>query len=109
MAADFEVQTIAPGIAVYRNTAGFPGANSLVVDRADGLLVVDGQPSPEAAKALLAQLAKASKKPVRYLILTHAHVEASGGASAFAPATLVVASGQRGRADGRRAYDAGAE
>ena len=108
-AADFQVETIAPGVAVYRNTGSFPGANSLVVERADGLLVVDAQPSPEAAKALLAQLAKAGKKPVRYVVLTHAHVEASGGASAFGAGTLVVASDNARAQLADAAYDTGAE
>src|SRR5437773_9358124 len=71
---DFDVETLAAGIHVYRNaTAGLAGANSLVVERADGVLVVDAQPTPAAAKALLGAIAADVKKPVRYLILTHPH------------------------------------
>jgi glyoxylase-like metal-dependent hydrolase (beta-lactamase superfamily II) len=106
----FEVETLAPGVAVYRNiAAGFPGANSLVVERADGLLVVDAQPSPEAARALLAALGKASDKSVRYLVLSHPHVEATGGASAFPASTLVIASDNARARLEDPSYDAGAE
>lgn len=109
-APSFETEALADGVTVYRNAgAGFPGANSLVVERADGLLVVDAQPSPEAARALLAHIAKASKKPVRYLVITHAHVEACGGASAFPAGTLVIASDNARSALADPAYDAGAE
>jgi glyoxylase-like metal-dependent hydrolase (beta-lactamase superfamily II) len=106
----FDVEAIAPGVSVYRNaTAGFPGANSTVVERADGLLVIDAQPSPQAAKALLAQLAKATKKPVRYLVLTHPHAESWGGASAFPPGTLIVASDNAAAKLADAGYDAGGE
>lgn len=106
----FDVETLAPGVHVYRNrAAGFPGANSLVVERADGLLVVDAQPSPEAARALLGALAKTLKKPVRYLVLSHGHVESWGGASAFPKDTLVAGSSEaRARLEDAGA-DAGAE
>ena len=106
----FDVETIVPGVQVYRNaTAGFPGANSLVVDRADGLLVVDAQPSPEAARALLDALAKATKKPVRYLVLTNPHVESWGGASAFPESTVVLASDTARTHLEEPGYDTGAE
>jgi glyoxylase-like metal-dependent hydrolase (beta-lactamase superfamily II) len=107
---DFEVETVAPGVRVYRNVAlPAPGANSLVVERSDGLLVVDAQPTPAAARALLAALAKSSSKPVRYLVLTHPHVEASGGASAFPDQTLVIASDNARACLEDPSYDAGAE
>lgn len=106
----FDVETIVPGVQVYRNaTAGFPGANSLVVDRADGLLVVDAQPSPEAARALIEVLAKATKKPVRYLVLTNPHVESWGGASAFPESTVVVASDNARARLEDAGYETGAE
>jgi glyoxylase-like metal-dependent hydrolase (beta-lactamase superfamily II) len=107
---DFDVETLAPGIHVYRNvSAGFPGANSLVVERADGLLVVDAQPSPAAGRALLAALALGGKKPVRYLVLSHPHAEACGGASAFPEGTLVIASDAARVSLEDAAYDMGAE
>jgi glyoxylase-like metal-dependent hydrolase (beta-lactamase superfamily II) len=66
--------------------------NSLVVEREAGLLVVESQPSPAAAKQLLRAIKDVSAKPVQYLLLTHAHVESTGGASAFPKSALVIAS-----------------
>jgi glyoxylase-like metal-dependent hydrolase (beta-lactamase superfamily II) len=109
-AGTFETETLAPGVHVLRNvTAGFPGRNSLVVERADGLLVVDAQPTPEAGRALLAAIATISKLPVRYLVFTHAHDDAMGGASAFGKDVLVVASTGARNALADPSYDAGAE
>ena len=107
---DFDVETLSPGIRVYRNTAAtLAGANSLVIERADGLLVVDAQPTPSAAKALLASIASDLKKPVRYLVLTHPHAESCGGASAFPQDTLVVAAANARTALEDKGYDVGAE
>lgn len=109
-AGAFEVETLAPGVLVFRNvSAGFPGRNSLVVERADGLLVVDAQPSPAAGKALIAAIATISKLPVRYLVLTHPHDDAIGGASAFGKDVLVVAATGARELLADPAYDAGAE
>ena len=66
--------------------------NSLVIERDTGLLVVESQPSPESAQDLLRAIGEVSSKPVTYLLLTHAHVESSGGASAFPESTLVISS-----------------
>ena len=106
----FEVRVVAPGVRVFRNAGpGAPPTNSVVVERKDGLLVVGAQPSPDAARALLAAIAGASKGPVRYLVYTDAHADSTGGASAFPKDVLVIAS--RGARDllADPAYDAGAE
>jgi len=66
--------------------------NSLVVERSDGLLVVESQPSPEAAAQLLAQIGEWNPGPVRFLVLSHSHAESAGGASAFPESTLVIGS-----------------
>ena len=87
----FDVTELAPGVTLF--TAASPGAkatNSVVVERKDGLLVVDAQPTVEGGRALLAAIAKISKQPVRYLVLTHPHADAAGGALAFPAETLVV-------------------
>lgn len=105
----FDVREIARGVTLFTASAPAFGANSLVVERRDGLLVVDAQPTVEGARALLGAIAKSSKLPVRYLVLTHPHADAAGGASAFPATTLLVASaGARDRlADPQ--YDFGAE
>jgi glyoxylase-like metal-dependent hydrolase (beta-lactamase superfamily II) len=80
-----------------------------VIERKDGLLVVDAQPTPEAAHALLAAIAKASKQQVRYLVLTHPHADAAGGARAFPTSTLIVAGSAARDRLADPAYDFGAE
>ena len=106
----FEIESLAPGIQVYRNVSkGPPGINSLVVERADGLLVIGAQATPEGASALLATLAKSGKKPVHYLVLTHPHATSCGGASAFPAGTLVVSSDLTRELLADSSYDVGAE
>jgi len=66
--------------------------NSLLVVRQDGLLIVDAQPSPAAARELLAAVGKISSAPVRYLVYTTPQAEAVGGATAFPESVLTIAS-----------------
>ena len=89
----FDVTELAHGVTLF--TAASPGSkapNSLVVERKDGLLVVDAQPTVEGGRALVAAIAKVSKQPIRYLVLTHPHADAAGGAGAFPAGTLVVST-----------------
>ncbi len=106
----FRVETLAEGVHLFRPAeAGAGLLNSLVVEREDGLLVVDAQPTPDAARALLAGIARRFDRPVRFLVLTHPHADAAGGASAFPPSVLVVASrGYRDSIDDA-SHDFGAE
>jgi glyoxylase-like metal-dependent hydrolase (beta-lactamase superfamily II) len=106
----FEALPIAEGVYLMRppDVAG-PRTNSLLVVREDGLLVVDAQPSPEAARELLSAIERVSTKPIRYLVLTHPHVDAAGGATAFPSSTLVIASQGFRDALADPAYDFGAE
>ncbi len=106
----FVAEPAAEGIVLFRPAReGTARTNSLVVDRADGLLVVDAQPTPAAARELLAAVAERFSKPVRYLVLSHPHAEAAGGASAFPEETLLIASADYLTALGDPQYDFGAE
>lgn len=108
-AGAFVVETLAEGVHLYRPAAATgERLNSLVVERQDGLLVVDAQPNPEAARELLEAVASLGK-PVRYLLLTHPHVESWGGASVFPDTTLVISSAGCRDALADPSYDAGAE
>ncbi len=108
--AAFEAVSLAAGVHLLRPSgAGLDYANSLVVDRADGLLVIEAQPSPAAARELLDTLRVISSKPIRYLVLSHPHAEAAGGASAFPPETLVIGSAGCRDALADPAYDFAAE
>jgi glyoxylase-like metal-dependent hydrolase (beta-lactamase superfamily II) len=109
-ATAFTVEEVGPGLTLYRPRLASPGrANSLVVERAADLLVVDAQPSPAAARELIAQVAERSPKPIRYLVLSHSHAEAAGGASAFPADTLVLASAECAAALADPDYDFAAE
>lgn len=89
----FDVETLASGVHLFRPRGGSrTHANSLVVDLEDGLLVVDAQPTPAAARDLLAALEARSGKSVRFLVLTHPHAVSSGGADAFPRSAIRIAS-----------------
>ena len=70
--------------------------NSLVVEMSDYLIVFDAPVSDWQSNWTLAAVkAKYPEKPVRYLVLTHHHMDHAGGLRAYAAegATLVVGKG----------------
>jgi len=106
----FRVETLADGVLLFRPDDGdATRVNSLVVERDDGLLVVGAQPTPAAARELLASIAERIGKPVRYVVLPHSHAEASAGVSAFPQTALPIASREFAQALGDAEYDYGAE
>ena len=89
----FRVEKLADGVSLFLPPDGRVDlTNAVVVERGDGLLVVNAQPSPAAAELFLADLARHSTLPVRYLVLPHPHADAAGGASSFPRDTLVIAT-----------------
>jgi glyoxylase-like metal-dependent hydrolase (beta-lactamase superfamily II) len=106
----FTVNTLAEGVHLFRPAdEGSGRPNSLVVERSDGVLVVDGQSSPAGAKELLEAIAQLTPKPVKYLVFTHPHADAAGGASAFPKDVLVVSSDGCRTAMANSGFDFGAE
>ena len=84
--------------------------NALVVEQATGLVVVNAQPTPEAAREMLALLASnLPGRKVRVLVLLHPHADAAGGATAFPPETMVIATETAAANLADAAYDFGAE
>jgi len=69
------------------------GANNLIVNMKDGLVVVDA-PTDEGQSLEVLKLAKAKYpgKPIKALVLTHHHMDHTGGMRAFAAegATVIV-------------------
>jgi glyoxylase-like metal-dependent hydrolase (beta-lactamase superfamily II) len=69
------------------------GANNLIVNLKDGLAVVDA-PTDEGQSRWVIDAAKAKYpgKPIKYLVLTHHHMDHTGGMRAFAAegATVIV-------------------
>jgi glyoxylase-like metal-dependent hydrolase (beta-lactamase superfamily II) len=83
---------VAPGV----QHAGGGTHHSLVVEMSDYLIVFDAPVSDAQSKWLLdSAKAKYPGKPVKYLVLTHHHMDHAGGLRAYAAqgATLVVGQG----------------
>jgi alkyl sulfatase BDS1-like metallo-beta-lactamase superfamily hydrolase len=75
------VQTVAPGIHV---ALGYDLANTVAIETAAGLVVVDvGMTPARAAEARAAVEAVAPGQPVHTVIYTHGHLDHVGGASAW--------------------------
>jgi glyoxylase-like metal-dependent hydrolase (beta-lactamase superfamily II) len=72
----FEVEELAPGVwgaLVIPRPSTYAFANSLVVEGEDGVLVVDTQQSPSAARALIELIGRRTDAPVRWVVNTHWH------------------------------------
>lgn len=83
---------IAPGVL---QTAGV-SHNSLAIEMSDHYIVFDAPVTDWQSNWMLAQLkARSPNKPVKYLILTHHHMDHTGGVRAYVAqgATLVVGQG----------------
>jgi glyoxylase-like metal-dependent hydrolase (beta-lactamase superfamily II) len=81
--SSYAVQKIADGVwAAQPNT----GANVGWFLLGDEVVAVDSGPDEASAKVILQKIAETAGKPVRYLIITHAHGDHAGGAPAFAAA-----------------------
>ena len=69
------IEVIAPGIFLVPGTH-----NNLIVEGPEGLALVDASWYPERSHTLLARMAERwPEKPIRYLILTHHHIDHTGG------------------------------
>ena len=85
-AAPFAVERLAEGVYAVpgdtgRGSEGRPNAGFVVTD--SGVLVVDALASPEEGRRLLATVAAATARPVRWLLLTHHHPDHHFGAVAL--------------------------
>lgn len=87
----FKLVELAPNVQMVQGG----GANNLIVNMKDGLAVFDA-PTDEGQSKWVIDAAKAKYpgKPIKYLVLTHHHMDHTGGMRAFAAegATVVVPS-----------------
>ena len=69
----------------------FRGTNSVVWATSDGVLVIDTQPHPVAARRLIGEIAKITDKPIKWAFNTQAHGDHYLGNSEFkkAGATII--------------------
>jgi glyoxylase-like metal-dependent hydrolase (beta-lactamase superfamily II) len=84
---DFDVVTLAHGVhAVIRREP--PGllfeSNATFIVGERGVLVVDAQSHPAAARAVIAAIRRATDRPVRWLVNTHWHDDHVGGNATYA-------------------------
>ena len=85
----FKLVELAPNVQMVQGG----GANNLIVNMKDGLAVFDA-PTDEGQSKWVIEAAKAKYpgKPIKYLVLTHHHMDHTGGMRAFAAegATVIV-------------------
>jgi glyoxylase-like metal-dependent hydrolase (beta-lactamase superfamily II) len=77
---------VAPGVhLIYKPAVTDPPfeGNVVVIEQAAGLVVVDAGGSPPSGRAVVAEIRKLSRKPVRWLIYTHYHGDHNLGAGAI--------------------------
>lgn len=67
-------------------------SNHAIIELGDGLVVVDAGTSPAAAWALLHELPRVTRKPVRYLVITHMHYDHAHGTQSFPKGVEVIGS-----------------
>src|ERR1700719_1690893 len=54
---------------------GGVGSNAGIVIGKDGVIVIDAKQTPESGKAVLAEVAKLTQKPVPHVIPTHSNLD----------------------------------
>ena len=74
------VHKVTDGVYV---AVGFDGANSIMIEGDDGLIIVDTLSTYEAAKEVIAEFRKITDKPVKAIIYTHGHLDHVHGTGAF--------------------------
>jgi len=62
---------------------GYDGANSIMIEGDDGLIIVDTLSTYEKAKEVIAEFRKITDKPVKAIIYTHGHLDHVHGTGAF--------------------------
>jgi cyclase len=80
---------VAAGLSMIEGANGFAGGNVAASVGADGLFIVDDEIEPMTAK-LKAALGALSKKPVRFVVNTHWHMDHTGNNPALAAAGAVI-------------------
>jgi len=70
---------------------GGVGSNAGVVIGKDGVIVIDAKQTPESGKAVLAEVAKLTPKPVTHVIITHSNLDHVDGLPAFPKGLTIIA------------------
>ena len=87
----FTLKEIGPGIyAAIDGPEGRSGSNAGFIIGETGVVVIDAFFTPDAARALLAEIRRLTPLPVRYLVNTHYHADHTGGDAVFREAGAVI-------------------
>jgi len=87
----FTLKQIGPGVyAAIDGPEHKAGSNAGFVIGDDGVLVIDAFFTPEAAKALVAEIRRITPKPIRYVVNTHYHLDHTGGDQVLRDAGAVI-------------------
>jgi len=70
---------------------GGVGSNSGVVIGKEGVIVIDAKQTPESGKAVMAEIAKLTPKPVTHIILTHSNFDHTDGLPGFPKGLTIIA------------------
>ncbi len=79
------------------------GANAGIIIGKDFLVAVDSLMSAQEAKRFIKDISKISKKPIKFLINTHCHLDHSLGNSEFAQRGAVIISHENDKANMKKA------
>jgi cyclase len=96
--SDFVLQKIGGGVwAAIVDDAGKAGGNAGFVVGDDGVVVIDTFQDPEPAAALLTEIRKITKLPIRFVVNTHYHLDHVNGNDVFAAAGAVIIAHRNAR------------
>jgi glyoxylase-like metal-dependent hydrolase (beta-lactamase superfamily II) len=93
--ADFpRVIKLADNVYAYEevHVGGEITTNNLIVVTREGVLVVDGQGTPEKTARLVAEIGKITPQPIRYVVVASEHGDHTGGNQAFPKTATFIAS-----------------
>ncbi len=96
-AAEVKAVPVAGGLFLVE---GLEGGNVAFLVTDEGVLVVDSGTTPEEGRLVMAEIAKKTGQPVKYLVLTHYHGDHTFGLQAYPASTVVIA--QQNTADNIR-------
>ncbi|MCP4157684.1 MAG: MBL fold metallo-hydrolase [bacterium] len=87
---DLTVTTVADNLYVITGVEWDVNCTFLVTE--EGVLVVDTGNNPDDAKKYLKKIKETTAKPIKYVVLTHYHLDHAGGIGAFPTEAAIVAS-----------------
>jgi glyoxylase-like metal-dependent hydrolase (beta-lactamase superfamily II) len=94
-AADFpRVTKLADNVYAYEevHVGGEITTNNLIVVTPEGVLVADGQGTPEKTARLVAEIAKLTPQPIRYVVVASEHGDHTGGNVSFPKTATFISS-----------------